>query len=119
MPKPCYVSAKIRSLASTRRWFAREAEVILEAGRRSGLAWRDFARSLGVDPARLYRWRSELEFTARESDTSAIEFVPLVSEDRSHSFSGFQVVFENGRQVGFSADVPVELATAVIKAAAC
>lgn len=119
MTQLCPVSMRIRTLAARSRWTEREAEEILEAGRRSGLTWCGFARVLGIDVARLYRWRRVLESTDHGSEPTSTGFVSLLPVDRPSSFSGFRIVLENGRQVSFSPDVSVELALAVIKAAAC
>lgn len=48
----------IARLSSKRRWTVDDARSVLERLAASGLAVREFAESEGVDPQRLYRWRS-------------------------------------------------------------
>ena len=56
---PRSISARsIAHLSAKRRWSVDEARTVLERVSASGLTVRDFAEGEGVDPQRLYRWRS-------------------------------------------------------------
>jgi transposase-like protein len=51
----------IAHVASKRRWTVDDARSILEGVTASGLTVREFAEREGVDPQRLYRWRSVID----------------------------------------------------------
>jgi hypothetical protein len=64
------------------QWTEDEARSALEAWKRSGSGIVQFARSRGMSPQRLYRWRRKLDFDAAESLAPAL--LPIrVAEERS------------------------------------
>jgi transposase-like protein len=83
-----------------RRWRAQEAQEVLAALDASGLELVAFAQQVGVDPARLKRWRRVLvsspQTAFEEVTTSASPTAPAVVE-----FAGrcFEVVLASGRVV--------------------
>jgi transposase-like protein len=58
MPRSLFAGSLTARLSSKRRWSADEARSVLERLTASGLTVRQFAERQGVDPQRLYRWRS-------------------------------------------------------------
>jgi transposase-like protein len=120
MAKMSRVSAGICALARKRRWSERDARRIVEAGARSGLAWSRFAAEVGVDVARLYRWRQRIDGAAPTSAATAPEFISLVPVGASSvAGAAIEVTLENGRCLRVGAAAPVELALAVLGALMC
>jgi hypothetical protein len=77
--------ATVRRVAAKRSWREGEAEVVLEAWRRSGESLTAFARRLGVLPCRLSRWERRL---AAESEGGAVRFHPVRLVERAAETSG-------------------------------
>jgi transposase-like protein len=101
-------------LAPRRRWQAEDAKTALTVAERSGMSLSAFARQLGVQPQRLYRWRRQLSEAPRaEVALGMFMEVPpgQVAEARRGRMDGgsFAVEVASGRVVwvppGFDAGV--------------
>ena len=64
------------------QWTEDEARSALEAWKRSGSGIVQFARSRGMSPQRLYRWRRKLDFDAAESLAPALLPIRVGSDHR-------------------------------------
>lgn len=51
---------KVRALADKPRWTRKQAQRILDAQQQSGLSVQAFAKALGLNSWRLYKWRRQL-----------------------------------------------------------
>ena len=118
MPRVSTVSSSLRSLVARRRWSEEIACRVIQAGERSALSWPQFAAELGVDLARLYRWRRRLGVSRAAAPSTT--FLPLIaSGDAEAPDAEIEIVTEGGRRVRIGAAVPPELATAVLRAVMC
>lgn len=58
--KECGMDPKVRALADKPRWTRKQAQSILLAQHKSGLSVQAFAKALGLNSWRLYKWRRQL-----------------------------------------------------------
>jgi transposase-like protein len=122
MPRVSRVSSSLRSLVARRRWSEEVARRVIQAGERSALSWPQFAAELGVDLARLYRWRRRLGVSGAAAPATAAttSFLPLIPSGGAEAPDAeIEIVTEGGRRVRIGAAVPAELATAVLRAVMC
>jgi transposase-like protein len=83
----------VARLSSKKRWTVDDARSVLERLTASGLTVREFAEREGVDPQRLYRWRSEI------GECSALAFVEVA---RPTSARPVEVLLRSGHVVRVS-----------------
>jgi transposase len=99
--------AEIQGIAGTRRWDARRAKSILAALEEADMSVAEFARSQGVAPRRLYRWRR----TLRKNDPAlAFEEVAVERAVRIGELDAerIEVVLGSGRAVRVGRDFDPE-----------
>ena len=58
--KECAMDPKVRAVANKPRWTRKQAQSILLAQQQSGLSVQAFAKALGLNSWRLYKWRRQL-----------------------------------------------------------
>lgn len=96
------VSKTVAAIATLRRWDEKDARVVLEAARRSGLSLGSFAASAGIEPQRLYRWSRALG--DREPTSEAVRFEEVVVHRAADA--GVEIALASGHviRVGASFD---------------
>ena len=77
------IEPKVRAAAAKRRWTRKEAARIVSAQQQSGLSVQTFAKQLGCDSWRLYKWRRQLGLAPAPSSrrpkkgAPPVDIVPL------------------------------------------
>lgn len=108
-PRKSHQSQLKAVLAST-YWRAKDAEVVLEAWRKSGLPLSRFAEEHGVSRSRLMRWRSRLK-----KKEPPIHFHPVrvIAQSDTEQEDTLELIVRGGRRVsvrrGFDAALLEEL----------
>jgi len=93
MPRSQVRSLTLFGTRPRRRWSVKDAQQVLDQLEESGLSVKEFAANEGLDPHRLYRWRTQLRGERRER----AEFVEVVPEAALRA--GMEVVSPSGHVV--------------------
>ena len=97
----------LQHLAGRRYWREAEAQVVVEAWKRSGDPLSKFVKHHGIRRGRVVRWASRLR---KKSTAAPVRFFPVRLSERGASSGGAQIEIELGslRRVrvapGFAAD---------------
>ena len=92
MPRSQVRSLTLFGTRLRRRWSVKDAQGVLEQLEASGLSVKEFAANEGLDPHRLYRWRTQLRGERRER----AEFTEVVPEALR---AGMELVSPSGHVV--------------------
>lgn len=94
MPKPLATIAS--RVSPRRRWTEEEARQAFEAFEESGLSVSAFAKTVGINPQRLSRWRRTWEACSpTRASRAAVDFV----EVRARAPERVEVVLRSGRML--------------------
>lgn len=110
---------RLQSALKRAYWRAADAEVVLEAWRRSGRSMAAFAREHDLVRGRLARWQRELKTRPRESQAVAFHPVRVVmpADGQREVEHTIELVLAGGHRVairrGFDAEVLEELVRVV------
>ena len=101
-------------------WHEADARVIIEAWQQGGETASAFARRLGVDSRRLWRWAARL----RTAEPAPVHFHPVrvASDGADHRAASIEIELGGGRRIrvaaGFEAE-DLRRVLAVLEAATC